>query len=159
MYTTININEQTTKRANLISLNNALWSLFSKIPDSVISLLARFGIAGVFWRSGQTKVNGWEINEFTFQLFQSEYALPLIPYQAAAYAATFAEHFFPLLLALGLASRYAAGVLIAMTAVIQVFVYPSSWPDHAVWAISLIFIMSRGPGVFSMDHFIKKTIQ
>ena len=139
----------------LFAANDALWNLFTRIPDSALALLARVGIAGVFWRSGQTKVNGLEINEFTFELFRTEYALPLIPYEAAAYMAAFAEHFFPALLVLGLASRFGAGALLGMTAVIQIFVYPASWPDHAVWALVLLFVMSRGPGVFSLDHVIR----
>lgn len=143
-------------RPALLAANDALWALFAKIPNSAFSLLARAGIAGVFWRSGQSKVHGWELNEFTFQLFRTEYALPLIPYEAAAYMATFAEHFFPLLLVLGLASRFSAGALLGMTAVIQTFVYPESWPDHAVWATALLFIMARGPGPLSLDHLIHK---
>lgn len=138
------------------SLNNSLWNIFACIPDWSMSLLARFAVAGVFWRSGQTKVDGWQLNEFTFMLFQTEYPLPLIPYKAAAYIATFAEHFFPILLVIGLATRFSAGALLIMTLVIQIFVYPMSWPDHAIWAVSMLFIMSRGPGLISIDHIIHK---
>lgn len=146
------------KSQSLKSLNNSLWALFARIPDWAISLLARLGVAGVFWRSGQTKVDGWQLNEFTYFLFETEYALPLIPFKAAAYIATIAEHFFPLLLVIGLATRFSAGALLVMTLVIQVFVYPMSWPDHAVWAMAMLFIMSRGPGGLSLDHLLKTKI-
>ncbi len=150
--------KQSTPLTMMQSCNKALWGKFALIPDWAISLLARFAVAGIFWRSGQTKVNGWDINEFTFLLFETEYNLPLIPYKAAAYIATFAEHFFSLLLVIGLATRLSAGALLVMTLVIQIFVYPASWPDHAVWAVAMLFIMSRGPGFLSLDHLIKKQL-
>ncbi len=128
---------------------------YAAIPDSAISLLARVGIAGIFWRSGQTKVNGWEIRDLTFDLFRDEYALPFIPVELAAYSATIAEHLFPILLIAGLASRLSATALLVMTAVIQIFVYPTSWPDHALWAAALVFIMARGPGAISLDYLIR----
>ena len=143
---------------NIKSINNAVWAKFSEIPDWAMSLLARLSVAGIFWRSGQTKVVGWEISDFTFMLFETEYALPLIPFKTAAYMATFAEHFFPLLLVIGLATRLSAGALLIMTLVIQLFVYPASWPDHAIWAVAMLFIMSRGPGGLSIDYFIKTKI-
>ncbi|MBL4603864.1 MAG: DoxX family protein [Emcibacteraceae bacterium] len=143
---------------NIKSINNAVWAKFSEIPDWAMSLLARLSVAGIFWRSGQTKVVGWEISDFTFMLFETEYALPLIPFKTATYMATFAEHFFPLLLVIGLATRLSAGALLIMTLVIQLFVYPASWPDHAIWAVAMLFIMSRGPGGLSIDYFIKTKI-
>ncbi len=153
---TENSNTQ-TKPTGIRSLNDALWAQFARIPDWAMSLLARFAVAGIFWRSGQTKVDeNWNIIDFTYVLFESEYALPLIPPKAAAYMATFAEHFFPILIVIGLATRFSTGALLVMTLVIQIFVYPASWPDHAVWAVSMLFIMSRGPGMLSLDHLIKK---
>jgi putative oxidoreductase len=127
-------------------------SFTSRIPDSALSLIARIGVAGVFWRSGQTKVNGFEVTDSTYYLFREEYALPIIPPELAAHLAAFAEHFFPALLILGLASRFSALALLGMTMIIQLFVYPASWPDHAVWAAALAFIIARGPGVLSLDH-------
>ena len=154
---TVNDNQAETKTLHSInSLNDALWGIFARIPDWSVSLLARLAVAGIFWRSGQTKVNGWELNEFTILLFETEYALPLIPPKTAAYLATFAEHFFPILIVIGLATRFSIGALLVMTLVIQIFVYPGSWPDHAVWAVSMLFVMSRGPGMLSIDHLIKK---
>ena len=126
----------------------------SSIPDSVISIVARIGAAGVFFRSGQTKVNGFEVTGSTYYLFREEYALPIIPPEIAAHLAVFAEHAFPVLLLIGFATRFSALALLAMTAVIQVFVYPGSWPDHAIWAAALLFIAARGPGVASLDHLL-----
>jgi putative oxidoreductase len=124
------------------------------IPSSAIALIARIGVAGVFWRSGQTKVEGWQITDSAIYLFEEEYALPLLPPELAANMAALAEHLFPVLLILGIASRFSAAALLAMTLVIQIFVYPGSWPDHFTWAAALVFLIARGPGTLSFDHLI-----
>ena len=85
---TISETEKTTARPmHLEALYNAFWGYFAKIPDWAMSLLSRFAVAGIFWRSGQTKVTGWELNEFTYMLFETEYALPFIPFKVAAESA------------------------------------------------------------------------
>jgi putative oxidoreductase len=53
-----------------------------------------------------------------------------------------------------LASRFSALALLGLTMVIQVFVYPDAYPTHGVWATVLLFIMARGPGIYSVDHLI-----
>jgi putative oxidoreductase len=126
------------------------------IPYSVIALAARIFPAAVFWISGETKVEGWHVKDSTIALFRDEYALPLIDPAIAAQLAAFAEHFFPLLLVLGLASRLAALGLLGMTAVIEIFVYPDAWPTHGVWATCFLVVIARGPGVLSLDHVIAR---
>jgi putative oxidoreductase len=143
-------------------------TLLSRIPDSLIALLGRFSIAAVFWLSGQTKVEGLAINlvQGQFQLgwpkladsavflFQTEYALPLIPPVWAATAAALAEHVLPVLILVGLATRLSALGLLAMTLVIQVFVYPDAYPTHGVWATVLLYLAVKGAGVVSLDHWL-----
>jgi putative oxidoreductase len=124
------------------------------IPDSLVALIARLAIGGVFWRSGQTKIEGFHIKEPTFFLFREEYRVPLLPPDLAAYLTTFSENVVSVLLIVGLASRLSAVWLLAMTAVIQIFVYPSGWPDHILWAIALLVVISRGPGIISLDHLL-----
>jgi putative oxidoreductase len=126
------------------------------IPHWAIALLARLGVAGVFWRSGQTKVDGFEITDNTFFLFEEEYQVPLLPPDVAAYLATAAEHVFPVMLVVGLGARLGAAGLLAMTLVIQLFVYPMSWPDHLMWAAALAYVIARGPGCVSLDHLIAR---
>jgi putative oxidoreductase len=123
-----------------------------RIPHSAVALVARFGIAGVFLQSGRTKVDGWQVTDTAVELFRSEYQLPLIDPALAAHLAALAEHLFPVLLVLGLATRFAAAALLLMTLVIQIFVYPDAWPTHATWAACLLLLMARGPGVLSLDH-------
>ena len=119
-------------------------------------LIARISVAVVFWRSGRTKVEGFSVKDSTFVLFEYEYQVPLIPHEWAAYLATVAEHLFPALLVIGLASRFSALSLLGMTAVIQVFVYPGAWPTHLLWVCPLLLVMLRGPGVWSLDHLLRR---
>ena len=129
-------------------------ALAELIPYSFVALVSRFAIASVFWRSGQTKVQGFHIREETFDLFREEYKVPLLPPDVAAYMSTTAEHVLPVLLVLGLASRLSAIGLLFMTMVIQLFVYPSGWPDHILWISILLTIIARGPGAISLDHLL-----
>ncbi|MGO9024071.1 MAG: DoxX family protein [Beijerinckiaceae bacterium] len=126
------------------------------IPLSLIALAARIFPAAVFWLAGETKVEGWHVKDSAIELFREEYKLPLIDPVVAAHLAAFAEHFFPILLVLGLASRFAAFSLLFMTTVIEVFVYPDAWPTHGVWATCFLVIIARGPGVLSLDHVIAR---
>ncbi|NKD76221.1 DoxX family protein [Haematospirillum sp. H1815] len=126
--------------------------LVARCPEWVPVLCARVGIAGIFWRSGRTKVDGWSVTDQTIFLFREEYRLPLLSAEMAAYMAAWAEHILPVLLVLGLATRVGALGLLGMTLIIQVFVYPNLWPDHATWAAALLLIIMRGPGPVSIDH-------
>jgi putative oxidoreductase len=108
----------------------------------------------VFFASGQTKVDGWRIADSTWYLFQHEYALPLIPSSWAAVMAVVAEHLFPVLLVLGLATRLSALSLLGMTAVIQIFVYPDAWQTHGLWAACFLALIVGGPGRLSVDAAI-----
>lgn len=130
-----------------------------KIPYALIALLARVAVALQFWRSGQTKVDGWQITETTFDLFREEYQVPLIPPEIAAYLATIQEHLFAVLLVIGLASRLSALGLLAMTLVIQLFVYPANYPEHLLWGALLVLIIARGPGAFSIDHLLRRGVK
>lgn len=124
----------------------------SSVPDALVALVSRVFPALVFWQSGQTKVEGFAIKDSTWFLFEHEYALPLIPHEAAAVMATVAEHLLPVLLILGLFARLSALGLLGMTAVIQVFVYPDAWMTHGLWAAPLMAVVARGPGRWSLDH-------
>src|SRR5258708_4269326 len=124
------------------------------IPYWFIALAARVFPAAVFWQSGQTKVAGFHLKPSAIALFQNEYQLPLIDPVIAAHISAFSEHFFPILLVIGLATRFSALALLFMTAVIEIFVYPGAWPTHGVWATCFLVVISRGPGWLSLDHLI-----
>lgn len=126
------------------------------VPESVIALLMRIGIAVPFFLSGRTKVDGFlTLRDSTFYLFAEEYRVPLLPSDLAAYAATYAEHGLPILLVLGLLTRPAAFGLLAMTAVIQLFVIPTGWPTHVLWLAPLVYLIGRGPGGLSADRLLR----
>lgn len=143
-------------------------SALERIPHTLIAFIARFSIAAVFWNSGQTKVDGFKLNfisgEFmpgwprlsdsALALFRDEYSLPLLAPGAAALMAATAEHLFPVLLLLGLCSRLSALALLAMTLVIQVFVYPGAYATHGTWAAVLLYLAARGPGALSIDQWL-----
>jgi putative oxidoreductase len=129
-------------------------ALVERVPYSAVALAARCAVASVFWRSGQTKVSGFSLREETLFLFREEYKVPLLPPDIAAYLATTAEHVFPVLLVVGFASRLSALALFGMTMVIQLFVFPSGWPEHILWLSLLLLIISRGPGAISLDHLL-----
>jgi putative oxidoreductase len=126
------------------------------LPPSLLLLIQRLGIAAVFFMSGRTKVDGWlTVNDSAFELFRSEYALPLVKPEIAAYAATYSEHLFPLLLVLGLFTRFAALALLIMTSIIEIFVYPDAWPTHLSWAGLMLPLIALGGGKLSLDRLLK----
>jgi putative oxidoreductase len=133
-------------------------SLMSRIPHDLIALVARISVGTIFLRSGILKVQGWKSGN-TLALFKHEYQLPILPPEIAAYMATAAELALPPLLIAGLFTRYAALALLAMTLVIQIFVYPNAFDTHGVWAASLLYLMKYGAGSFALDRFIEPTMK
>lgn len=143
--------------------------IVARLPLDVVLILARVAMAATFWRSGQTKVSGlsvdlvegrfvwgWpRLSDTAVALFRDEYRLPLISPEFAAPLAAVAEHVFPVLLLLGLTTRFSAAALLAMTAIIQIFVYPDAWPLHATWAACLLALVKFGGGRLSLDGLIR----
>lgn len=126
------------------------------VPHDLLALVDRVAIGAIFWLSGRTKVDGWlHVTDGAIELFRTEYRLPLLPPEIAAHLAAYAEHAFPILLVLGLFTRFAALALLGMTLVIQVFVYPDAWPTHLSWAGLLLYLVGRGGGRFSLDRLLR----
>ena len=126
------------------------------LPVSLLLLVQRLGIAAVFFMSGRTKVDGWlTVNDSAFELFRTDYALPFVKPETAAYAAAYSEHLFPLLLVLGLFTRVSAGALLVMTSIIEIFVYPDAWPTHLSWAGLLLPLIALGGGKLSLDRALR----
>lgn len=148
----INMHELSALRRYWNHLADGLQRL---LADSLLYLVARLGIASIFFLSGRTKVEGWLVlTPSTFELFRTEYALPLLSPTLAAYLATYAEHVFSVLLILGLCTRLSASALLGMTLVIEIFVYPDAWSTHLSWAGLLLLLISRGGGRWSLDHLL-----
>lgn len=119
-----------------------------RVPYAVLALPLRFAIATVFWSSAMTKLANWDA---AVTLFVEEYHVPVLPPEVAAYLAVGIELTTPVLLVLGLFTRGAALVLLGMTAVIEIFVYPQAWPTHVQWAAMLLVLLCRGAGAWSLD--------
>lgn len=133
----------------------AIIAILEHFPLLLLQLAFRISIGAVFWYSGLTKIASWQT---TILLFANEYKVPVLPPEFAATLAATVELTCPVLLAFGLAARLATLPMLGMTFVIGVFVYPEDWVEHIGWASMLLFILTRGPGVVSLDHFIAKTV-
>lgn len=123
------------------------------IPYSLLAIPLRLAVAIVFWNSAQSHLASWDT---TIELFQTEYSLPLLPPVFAAHLAVAVELGTPVMLVLGLWTRVASLLLLGMVTVIEVFVYPQAWPTHIQWAAMLLVLLCRGPGKYSVDHFLRR---
>ena len=141
-----------TAQTSVVPLYGRLTGLLGRVPLDLPLLVARLGVAGVFFMSGRTKVTGFlTITDSARELFRTDYKIPLIPPEIAVYLATYSEHLFPILLVLGLFTRLGALALLGMTTVIEVFVYPDAWPTHLSWAGLMVPLIVLGGGKWSLD--------
>jgi len=125
----------------------------------VLDLVIRVYMADVFFRSGLVKIRNWD---GTLYLFENEYRVPLLPPELAAWLGTFGELFFPPLLALGLAARFAALSL----SVVNVLAVIAFWHvlaeneaarmSHFYWGLLLLVTLCHGPGNLSVDTWIRR---
>lgn len=130
---------------------------------SLAKLVLRLGLATPFWRSGILKWDGFlQLNDVAVDLFSSEFKLHLPggPYdypapELFAFGVGCAEIILPVLLVLGLATRFAAAALLLMTLVVELTV-PDGWPVHVTWAAMALGIMALGPGRLSLDALIAR---
>lgn len=151
-------------------------SIIAAIPYALVAFGLRLIMARVFFLSGQAKIEGprsvpirpgigdleftvilpAEIKDATFRMFEAQYAdLPVSPV-VAAYLFTYAEFILPICLVLGFATRFSALVLLAMTALLQVYAMPGMlWAAHVYWAAILLVLITVGPGAISTDALIR----
>ncbi len=158
------IDERTSAPPTLHGVAQRVERAYAKITDLLgpIALLAlRLPVAVVFWRSGQTRVEGWNIFDITASqpaIFEYEFGMPFPV--LSAHVTAIAEHVLPVLLVLGLFTRLGGLGMLIMTMVIQFFVYPDAWLNaHMFWATILIAVIVLGPGKISLDHFIGRWLR
>jgi putative oxidoreductase len=153
-------NHRKSETMSLItSLENALTR---HVPDSLVSLALRFGLAVPFFKSGLTKWSGiGQLSDSAILLFQEEFKFHVLgkiydyPFpKFMAYGAGVAEILFPVLLVLGLFGRLAAFALLIMTIVIQLTI-PNGWPIHLTWAAMALGILVLGSGKLSFDNIMR----
>jgi len=124
-----------------------------RIPVGLVQLAMRVAVGAMFFNAGLLKYRSWEL---TLLLFRDEYKVPLLDPALSARMATFNELTFSTLLILGLGTRAATLPLLGMITVIQAFVYPDAWNEHLLWASILVFLLTRGAGALSIDHFVAR---
>lgn len=147
----------------ITSLYNRLTGMLSStVGEGIALLLMRVALAGIFWRAYKTKVaegTWFEINPIQYDIFSNEFSGLPLPVDLAVPMATYAEFIFPILLVIGLATRFSALALGIMALVIQLFVFPTS-AHFFGWAIGVLamagILISRGPGIFSLDAVLGK---
>ena len=128
--------------------------------ESLMLLFVRMTLAGIFWRSGRTKVEegSWlTVGENTIYQFGDDpfNKVPLLPSELAAHLTTYAEHALPILLVFGMFTRLAAMALLGMTIVIQIFVFPEAWWQvHSLWVALTLILIVRGGGGLSVDALL-----
>lgn len=134
----------------------------ARFPVSITQLLLRVAVALPFWRSGQTKWEGWfQVSDGAVYLFSEEFRLHVFgqsfayPFpEVTAFAVAAAETLLPILLVLGLGTRFAALGIVIMTGMIQLTV-PQGWEAyHLPWAAMALAVMTYGPGRIALDPFL-----
>jgi len=145
----------TSLRSSALAFGGRVVHWLDCIPYWLLAIPLRLAIATVFWDSAMTHLANWRT---TLELFETEYVLPFMPPDLAAYLAVAIELTTPPLLVLGLMTRPAAAVLLGMTSVIEVFVYPQAWPTHIQWAAMMLVLLGRGAGKLSLDWLIRQRL-
>lgn len=147
----MNTSATTPFHSTACSMMGRTLSWLDRVPYAVLALPLRVAVATVFWNSAMAKLANWDT---TISLFTDDYKVPLLPPVLAAYMALTIELTTPVLLILGLFTRFAALILLGMTALIEIFVYPQAWPTHIQWAAMLFVLLCRGAGLVSLDHML-----
>lgn len=137
----------------IIKTVRGLIGVADRIPVSIFEFMMRVAVGTAFFRSGLVKIESWES---TLGLFRDEYKVPVLPPEIAAYMATACELTMPVLLFIGFGTRFAAAAMFCQAMVIQISVYPESWPDHILWLGILGYLIARGAGRLSFDHLIAR---
>jgi putative oxidoreductase len=142
--------------SQLLRLADTAVAKLNAVPYAALALIARAAAFTVFWRAGTQKLDDWQS---TLSLFANEYHVPILPPELAAKMAATMEIGGSTLILLGLFTRPAVLMLLGMVSVIQIFVYPTAWPDHIQWLAFMAFLLARGPGAISLDHLLGRLLR
>lgn len=155
------MNSAMPSRHSIAARVSRIYAGISEALTPLALLALRLPVAVIFWRSGRTRVEGWNIFDIAESqpfLFEYEFGLPLPV--LTAHVTAIAEHVLPVLLVLGLFTRLGALGMLTMTMVIQLFIYPDAWLNaHMFWAVILFAVVVLGPGKISLDHVIGRWVQ
>lgn len=140
----------------ILELIDSAMKLLTNYGAPILDLVIRFWVGKVFFISGLVKIQSWST---TLALFESEYQVPVLPPQLAAYLGTGAELILPVFIVLGLGGRIAAAALFVFN-IIAVMSYPDlsevGLKDHQYWGLMMLVTLFHGPGKLSIDHFLRR---
>ena len=142
-----------SSRGRLVTAGSTIIGWLDSVPYALLAVPLRFAVATVFWNSAMAHLANWDT---TLYLFATDYRLPFLPSVPATYLTIVIELSAPVLLVIGLLIRPTALVLLGMTTVIEVFIYPLAWPTHIQWAAMMLVLLCRGGGALSLDAAIKR---
>jgi putative oxidoreductase len=142
------------------------------VPYSLAALVLRLVMARIFFVTGQEMIDGpkrqlkdidyaltlpAQVREETFRMFEAKLAdMPLSP-KLLAYLVSYADFVLPILLVLGLATRFTALALIFLVIFIDQYLEPGTfWSLHIYWYAILLMLMSGGAGIVSVDYLIRR---
>lgn len=171
-----------SQRPILIMLVESFISACVFIPYAAVALLLRLMMARVFFLDGQTRIDGitlpvnvadltnyyltgWnfavtvptQLRPETFASFTTQYPMVPVPPAIAAYLVSYAEFILPIMLVIGLGTRFAALGLLVITGMILAFVAPDPMATAQIyWAALLLVLITQGPGAVSFDHLIRR---
>ncbi len=174
-----------SQRPILVNLVESFVSACAFVPYAAVAFVLRFMMARVFFLDGQTRVDGirlpvnvaeltnyyltgWNfavtvptsVRPETFSAFATQYSLVPVPSAIAAYLVSYAEFILPIMLVIGLGTRFAALGLLVITAMILAFVAPEPMATAQIyWAAILLVLISQGPGAASLDHLIRRFVR
>jgi putative oxidoreductase len=164
------VNGQPRRRSFIRRLVDGFNAACAFIPYALVALALRLLMARVFFLDGQARVDGTPV-PLTWRDFEFSVVLPLqlkadaaavfanIPHLPPVLTAWFvagAEFALPILLVLGLATRFSALILLGITVLFQLFVMPEAlWTAHVYWASILLVLISLGAGQVSIDALVK----
>lgn len=144
------------RSATMGIVSNA-FSALGRFPISVIEFAFRIGVGMVFFKSALTKLDdSWMVSDSAVALFRDEYQVPILSPTVAAHLGAANEFFCALMVMLGIGARFGAAALLGLVAVIQFLVYPGNWAEHLMWASLLAYVLTRGPGPLSLDHYVAR---
>jgi putative oxidoreductase len=126
--------------------------------QSLAALAIRVYLANVFLSSALTKLRDWNI---TIALFENEYHVPVLSPAAAALLGTAVELVLPLLMLVGLGTRFAALALFAFN-IVAVVSYPDlsdgGLKDHVLWGTLMLVLAVYGPGKLAVDRLVSRGV-
>jgi len=129
----------------------------TKYGSPLLLLYFRWYVAWVFLKAGLFKINDWDL---TLTLFEYEYAVPFLPFELAAYLATFGELVFPIFLIAGLGTRFTA-IALSIVNIMAVVSYYATLAKgaglvwHYMWGSMLLTNIIYGGGFLSVDQWLK----